>query len=65
MELICDVIVRDRRTGLVVNEARNFASTKTIELNANGDAIYRFNFEFSTVVDKRLVDQIDRRGKRE
>lgn len=28
----------------------------------NVNLIYRFNFEFSTAVDKRLVDQIDQIG---
>ena len=49
MELICDVIIRDKRTGIVVDEARNVASAKTIEFNADGRAIYRFNFDISSL----------------
>lgn len=30
MELICDVIIRDKRTGLVVNEAKSVSSAKPI-----------------------------------
>ncbi len=65
MELVCDVIIKDKRTGIVVNEARSVDSGKILELDANGCVKYRFNFEFSTVVDKRLVDKIDRMGVRE
>lgn len=59
MELICDVIIKDRRTGIEVNRANSVASAKILELDAAGNVIYRFNFEFSTAVDKRIVDQID------
>ncbi len=62
MELICDVIIRDKRTGIVVNEASNVASAQLLKNDANGNVIHRFNFEFSTSVDKRIVDQIDQIG---
>lgn len=65
MELICDVIIRDKRTGLVVNEAKSVSSAKPIVFDADGRVIYRFDFEFSTAVDKRLVDKIDQMGGRE
>ena len=59
MELTCDVIVKDKRTGIVVSQASNVSSAKILEQDAAGNVIYRFNFEFSTAVDKRIVDQID------
>ncbi len=62
MELICDVIVRDKRTGTIVSQASSVSSAKLIERDACGSVIYRFNFEFMTAVDKRLVDQIDQIG---
>ena len=65
MELICDVIIRDRRTGLFVNEAKSVSSAKSIVFDGNGNVIYRFDFKFSTAVDKRIVDQIDRMGGRQ
>lgn len=64
MELICDVIIRDRRTGLVANEAKSIPSAKPIVFDGNGNVIYRFDFQFSTAVDKKIVDQIDRMGVR-
>ena len=62
MELICDVIVRDKRTGTIVSQASSVSSAKLIERDACGSVIYSFNFEFMTAVDKRLVDQIDQIG---
>ena len=62
MELICDVIVRDRRTGIVVSQASSVSSARLIKRDACGSMIYRFNFEFMTAVDKRLVDRIDQIG---
>ena len=62
MELICDMIVRDKRTGTIVSQASSVSSARLIERYACGSMIYRFNFEFSTAVDKRLVDQIDQIG---
>lgn len=62
MELICDVIIRDRRTGIVVNEAKSISSAQPLVYEKNDNVIYRFDFNFSTTVDKRIVDQIDQRG---
>lgn len=63
MELICDVIIRDRRTGRVVDEAKSVSSAKPLVLNENERVIYRFDFQFSTAIDKRLVDQIEQIGR--
>ena len=62
MELTCDVIVKDKRTGIVVSQASSVSSAQILEQDANGRVIYRFNFEFMTAVDKRLVDRIDQTG---
>ena len=62
MELTCDVIVKDKRTGIEVTRASNVSSAKILELDAAGNVIYRFNFDFKTAVDKRLVDRIDQIG---
>lgn len=63
MELICDVIIRDKRTGLVVNEAKSVSSAKPLVFNENERVIYRFDFQFSTAIDKRIVDQIEQIGR--
>lgn len=65
MQLICDVIIRDRRTGIVVSQASSISSATILEQDACGNVIYRFNFDFSTAVDKRLADRIDQIGGEE